>query len=158
MKLASHTASAAAFIFRGKRLLLIHNPRKGWETPGGIIEEGETVIEALKREVKEECNLNVKVKRLSSVPSIVNSQQGYNGVDMILPLIVFDFVCECDENDIVLSQEHDDFCWVELDEAEKVMKKDLIYRFRSSLKKPVDFFGGIKKKETVVFEEIEIGD
>lgn len=37
------------------RFIMVYNPkRKGWEMPGGKIEEGESEIEAMKREFREE--------------------------------------------------------------------------------------------------------
>ena len=158
MELASHTVSAAAFIFKKGRLLLIHNPRKGWETPGGIIENGETLIATLKREIQEECGLCVEIQYLSSITSVVNSSKGYNGVKKILPLIIFDFVCECDQEEVILSEEHDDYCWIEIDQAFKLIRKDLLFRLESSLNKKIDFFGCTKEAETEVFEEIRVGE
>lgn len=44
-------------------LLLVQNRRKGggfdWSTPGGVIDEGETLLEGLTREVEEETGLRV---------------------------------------------------------------------------------------------------
>lgn len=43
--------------------LLVHNRRRNgdldWSTPGGVIDEGETVLEGLTREVQEETGLTV---------------------------------------------------------------------------------------------------
>ncbi|MGD1060874.1 MAG: NUDIX domain-containing protein [Methanomassiliicoccales archaeon] len=43
-------------IFLDKRFVMVYNPkRKGWEMPGGRVEEGESAEEAAVRETKEEC-------------------------------------------------------------------------------------------------------
>ncbi len=50
-------------IKREGKLLLIHRFKNGseyWVVPGGGVEEGETLDEALKREMKEETNLDIK--------------------------------------------------------------------------------------------------
>jgi 8-oxo-dGTP diphosphatase len=41
--------------FTGDEFVMVHNPRRGgWEMPGGKIEEGESDLEAMKREFREE--------------------------------------------------------------------------------------------------------
>ena len=54
---------AGAVIEGPEGLLLVANRRRGgvidWSTPGGVIDEGETVLEGLTREVSEETGLTV---------------------------------------------------------------------------------------------------
>lgn len=53
---------ASAIIVKDGRLALIHRDKQGreyWVLPGGKVEEGETVEEALKREIEEELSLYV---------------------------------------------------------------------------------------------------
>jgi ADP-ribose pyrophosphatase YjhB (NUDIX family) len=51
----------------GYRLLCVYNRRfKGWGLPGGMIEQWETPVEALIREIAEETGLNVSVYKLKS--------------------------------------------------------------------------------------------
>lgn len=50
-------------------ILLVHSPRRGWEFPGGQVEEGETLMQALEREVREEAGINIYVGQLVGVYS-----------------------------------------------------------------------------------------
>ncbi len=54
---------AGGLIEHDGRLLLVQNRRRDgsldWTTPGGVIDEGESVIEGLTREVEEETGLSV---------------------------------------------------------------------------------------------------
>ncbi|MBN2517496.1 MAG: NUDIX hydrolase [Candidatus Altiarchaeota archaeon] len=62
-----------AIIAKEGRILLVkrrYEPYKGyWALPGGFVEWGETVEEALKREVLEETGLKVDIGRLVNVYS-----------------------------------------------------------------------------------------
>jgi ADP-ribose pyrophosphatase len=59
-------ASAHALVFRGDRVLLVkraHPPSEGhWSVPGGAIELGETVRDAARREVLEECGIEIEIE------------------------------------------------------------------------------------------------
>jgi 8-oxo-dGTP diphosphatase len=58
-----HWLVAGGIVVVEDQLLLVHNLRRGgrrdWSTPGGVIDEGETLIEGLTREVQEETGLAV---------------------------------------------------------------------------------------------------
>ena len=63
-------ASAGAMIFDRKSRLLILKPtyKSGWTIPGGEMEaDGETPWDACRREVREECGLEVRTGRLACV-------------------------------------------------------------------------------------------
>lgn len=49
------------FAFRSGQLLLVKNRKRGWEAPGGKIEQGETPKEAALREFKEETGRSLKI-------------------------------------------------------------------------------------------------
>ena len=54
-------------ILEGRALLIRrgHEPRKGaWSIPGGKLELGETIVEAVRRELREETGLDVEVGEL----------------------------------------------------------------------------------------------
>ena len=46
------------------RVLMINSPRRGWELPGGQVEEGETLPDALTREIRKETGIEAEVNRL----------------------------------------------------------------------------------------------
>ena len=67
--------SAAACVFQGDRVLLVkrtQQPSQGlWSVPGGAIELGETIHDAVRRELREECNIEIEVHRILNVVDLV---------------------------------------------------------------------------------------
>ncbi|WKA56644.1 NUDIX hydrolase [Planococcus shixiaomingii] len=63
-----HIVSAAAVVLNeNQEILLIKGPRRGWEMPGGQVEEGESLKEAAVREVKEESGIDIEVVKFCGV-------------------------------------------------------------------------------------------
>lgn len=65
----THDASGIAIIDEHNRVLLVHQNYKDkhWSLPGGIVEDGESVWEAARRELKEEVNIEVGEIELSGM-------------------------------------------------------------------------------------------
>jgi len=111
---------------RGKILLVqrshndSYNPSK-WELPGGKLDVGQDVEDALKREILEETGLKIfKMEQLVYWHShIVSSFSKYNG----LPYIVLVSPIHKFSGNVVLSNEHDAFVWVYMNGA---LKYDLV--------------------------------
>jgi 8-oxo-dGTP pyrophosphatase MutT (NUDIX family) len=70
-KILGIRASVSAIIFdrRGRLLLQQRSDGGQWGLPGGAVEAGETVAEAVVREVREETGLTVRPKRIVGVYS-----------------------------------------------------------------------------------------
>jgi ADP-ribose pyrophosphatase YjhB (NUDIX family) len=73
-------AGAGAVVFKEGRLLLVKrfkDPDKGaWSIPGGGVELGETVDEAARREVMEECSIEIEIEKLLDVADLVITDDG----------------------------------------------------------------------------------
>ena len=82
----------------------------GWEFPGGKIETGETLEEALIREIKEELNVDIKVG--NNLGSIEYDYPTFH-------LSMNTFLCEIIKGEIVLL-EHDDARWVTINDLRSV--------------------------------------
>lgn len=68
---AAPVASVAVAVRREDRLLLTrrrYEPRRGrWVLPGGVIELGESVTQAARREIREECGIEIEIQRVIAV-------------------------------------------------------------------------------------------
>jgi 8-oxo-dGTP diphosphatase len=80
----------------GRRLLLIqrgHDPHRGlWSLPGGRVERGETVEQAIEREVREETGLEVSAGAVVGRVRIGGAAAIYDVVDLACVLSVPDQV------------------------------------------------------------------
>lgn len=91
-----------------------------WDIPGGTVEAGEKVEEAILREVSEETGLVVKVIRPLYAFSNLSQLPKRQTVQLI-------YLCELISGTITLNpEEHDDCCWAD---AEKVRQIDKIAFF-----------------------------
>ena len=63
-----HILSAAAVVVNERNeLLLIKGPRRGWEMPGGQVEEGESLSQAAVRETKEESGIDIEIIKFCGI-------------------------------------------------------------------------------------------
>lgn len=101
-------AVAGILVFEGKALLLRRTePPVCWGPPGGELKDDESFTDGLKREVFEETGLECM---------FVMPVETWAGMHDDLPMQSITFVCECNDSDVTLSEEHDAFCWVPFDE------------------------------------------
>ncbi|PEJ59290.1 ADP-ribose pyrophosphatase [Bacillus sp. AFS002410] len=69
-----HIISAATIVVNEhNEILLIKGPLRGWEMPGGQVEEGESLKAAAIRETKEESGIDIEVVKFCGVFQNVSS-------------------------------------------------------------------------------------
>lgn len=63
-----HIVSAATIVLNShNEILLIKGPKRGWEMPGGQVEEGESLTAAAIRETKEESGIDVEILKFCGI-------------------------------------------------------------------------------------------
>jgi len=102
-----------AIVSNGKVLLLHRKVPDVWEFPGGRIEYGEHPEETAKREVKEETNLDVKVKGILGIGSCIRSDSMHE--------LVIVYECKAKRGKIKLYEvEHSEYRWFTYEEILKI--------------------------------------
>lgn len=114
-----HLISACGLVRKDGLVLLVRNPRRGWEIPGGTVEQGETITDALKREVYEESGIRCEPERLTGVYQNLVSKEGYGPLEgmKIPPIINLAFLCRYTGGETTVSEESEDVRWVTPEEA-----------------------------------------
>lgn len=131
-------------------LLVKHRHHGVWTVPGGQVEVGENLIDALKREIKEETGINIDVNKLICVSSNTCTYQGYNGYGTIPTKVMFGFTCKYINGELCTSDETSEICWVPKDKViEYITVPNLIERFKAYL----NFNGEIKYLEYITKPE-----
>ena len=106
--------AVSAAIFRGGKILLVRrarSPAKGfYSLPGGRVEFGETLHEALHREVDEETALKIEIVGLAGWREVVPGAGGGGGHYLIMS-----FAARWTAGEPVLNDELDDFRWLQPD-------------------------------------------
>ena len=51
--------AVAVIVIKDGKFLMVKNPKRGWEFPGGCVEYGEDIYEAAKRECREEAGVEI---------------------------------------------------------------------------------------------------
>jgi molecular chaperone GrpE (heat shock protein) len=131
----------ALIFYEGKLFLGKDNGKwaKKWIIPGGKMDFGESIEEAIKREVKEETGLEIEVKKIGEVKSIVKPKEFH---DKNTHFVMIDCISEAKSDKVKLDKrEIADYKWVKPEEA---LEEDLLEYSR----KPIEnYLKDISKKD-----------
>jgi 8-oxo-dGTP diphosphatase len=109
--------AVSAAIFRDGKVLLVRRagqPSMGlWTLPGGRVEVGETLVDAVQREVMEETTLTIAVIGLAGYREVILTEAvGDRGRHFV----ILPFAARYVAGDITLNDELGDARWVTIDE------------------------------------------
>lgn len=112
--------AVAAVIVESGRILLVRRavePSKGkWSVPGGSVEWGESLTEAVKREVREETGLEVEVGEVAGVFDLItNSSQPDAGYHYV----IIDYFAQAVGGELRPGDDAGEARWVKLDELDE---------------------------------------
>ena len=110
-----------AVILDGPRVLLVKRggqPSAGkWSLPGGLVDLGETTVEAIAREVAEECGLQIRIAGLAGiVDRVVRDGDGRVRYHYVL----VDYLAYPEAGTAVAGSDAADVQWVDVDAVERL--------------------------------------
>tara|TARA_B100001059_G_scaffold235762_1_gene282709 strand:+ start:31513 stop:31953 length:441 start_codon:yes stop_codon:yes gene_type:complete len=109
--------SVKAIIIDNKRILCLKNERNEWDLPGGKINFNENVEKCLKREVKEETNLEINDLKILKPFNLK-----FNDVPVFILIYLAKISCD---SPIIISHEHSEYNFFSKSEIENLnMQKD----------------------------------
>ena len=103
----THFVSVAGLVYNDKdEILLLESPIRGWEYPGGMVEPGETLQDALIREIKEETGVDIEITGFIGICKNIQKD-----------VVNIDFACRYLGGELATSDESLHVKWVKKDEA-----------------------------------------
>jgi len=109
-----------AVIVKDNKVLLIKRagePGRGlWSIPGGLVELGEKIKDAVRREVKEETGLEVKVNEIADVTEIITRDEEGK---VKYHFVIVDFFAEPLKGELKPSSDALEAKWVEFEDLRK---------------------------------------
>jgi 8-oxo-dGTP diphosphatase len=110
---AAPLVAVGAVIVHEGRVLLVRRgkePMKGrWTLPGGMLEVGETLVEGVAREVREETGLEVEVLELVELLERIHRQ----GKQVQYHYVIADYLCRVKGGELQAASDADAVRWVE---------------------------------------------
>ena len=117
---AHPVVGVGAVVVRDGKALIVkraHEPRKGeWSLPGGLLELGESLPDAVRREIKEETGLDIEVgPMIETFDRVHRDDQG----KIRYHFVIVDFVCWAKSGEAVPGSDADGVAWVAVEEIDQ---------------------------------------
>ncbi len=113
----------AMVLKNNKILILKRHPKQKvapgkWEMTGGKLELEESLEECLTREVKEETNIDIEIKKILYATD--------HNTEILGKVVIIVYLCEPKNDKVILSHEHSDFGWVEVEEFRRTVFSEIV--------------------------------
>ena len=137
--------SIKTLIINDNKFLALYNYIDGikqWDLPGGRMEFGETAEETLKREIREELNVEIEpVKVIDTWNYMHNESSQITGII---------YYSEISSGTIKISDEHDGYAWVGFEEIRDIFTKEFLLEQMEALNWQSIMNNDIKFTEKVI--------
>ena len=154
MQMPTHIVAVGGIVENEEgKILLVKTQHGGWVFPGGQVEVGENLLDALSREVKEESGIDIAINNLIGIYSNTAIHKWYDGITDVPTKLMMDYACTYVGGELSVSEETSDSRWVE---KEKVL--DLISgpAYRTRFEAYLNFGGSIHYMEYVTHPVFEL--
>lgn len=107
-----------AFIVRGNKILILKRKevdvfRGFWDVPGGKLEDGDSLLTGIAREIKEEAGLD-----LTKIILVLSSTK-FDGQVADRPVVIRNIYLCSAIGQVEISKEHSEFKWVDVEDVAK---------------------------------------
>lgn len=128
-KIRFHITVKGICVYNGKTLIMkrVRPSTDGlgyWELPGGGLEFGETPHEALKRELREETGLKIKI--IKPIYTFTAIREDYQTVGI-------GFLAIPEDDHVHISEEHTDYKWVNEEELKTTLDPHIFNDIKEAL-------------------------
>ena len=114
-----------SLILYNRKVLLVQRPNTSWELPGGTLEFGEDLHVALRREIKEETDLDdIRIEKLLYA---VTMKMGPDRQDVGLMYLSY-----ASSDKVKISNEHIDALWADKEQMLKLLNSRMLNELKEN--------------------------